>query len=139
MFREILRQAYDALRRNMVRSFLTMLGIVWGIVSVTILIAYGASFRSILVYSFEVFGKGAVVCWPGTTSEQAGGERAGKLVRFEAEDTEWVKAQSPLIKRVTRETVRFKGISHGERLSDSAVRGVFPEYGEMRNEVPTDG
>src|SRR2546422_2103995 len=88
MFREILRQAYDALRRNKVRSFLTMLGIVWGIVSVTILIAYGSSFRSILVYSFEVFGKGAVVCWPGTTSEQAGGERAGKPVRFEKERSE---------------------------------------------------
>src|SRR6266852_9679589 len=139
MFREILRQAYDALRRNMVRSFLTMLGIVWGIVSVTILIAYGSSFRSILVYSFEVFGKGAVVCWPGTTSEQAGGERAGKAVRFEQEDADWVKAQSPLVQRVTRETVRWKGISHDERLSDTAIRGVYPEYGEMRNEIPMEG
>src|SRR5262249_44740235 len=83
--------------------------------------------------------KGAVVAWPGTTSEQAGGERAGKPVRFEAEDAEWVKAQSPLIKRVTRETVRFQGVSYGERLSDTAVRGIYPEYGEMRNEIPTDG
>ena len=74
MFSEILRQAWDALRRHPLRSFLTMLGIVWGIVSVTILIAYGSSFRSVLVYSFEAFGRGAVVCWPGTTSEQAGGE-----------------------------------------------------------------
>jgi putative ABC transport system permease protein len=60
-------------------------------------------------------------------------------VRFEAEDAEWVKAQSPLIRRVTRETVRFQGVSHEERLKDSAVRGVYPEYGEMRNEVPSDG
>ena len=36
MFREILRQAWEALRRNPLRSFLTMLGIVWGIVSVTL-------------------------------------------------------------------------------------------------------
>jgi putative ABC transport system permease protein len=86
-----------------------------------------------------VFGKGAVICWPGTTSEQAGGERAGKPVRFEQEDADWVKAQSPLVKRVTLETVKFRGISHDERLSDSAIRGVHPEYGEMRNEVPTEG
>src|SRR5438309_617866 len=91
------------------------------------------------MYTFEVFGKAAVIAWPGTTSEQAGGERAGKPVRFEAEDAEWVKAQSPLIRRVTRETVRFQGVSYGERLSDCAVRGVFPEYGEMRNEIPSDG
>jgi putative ABC transport system permease protein len=79
------------------------------------------------------------VCWPGTTSEQAGGERAGKAVRFEQEDADWVKAQSPLVKRVTLETVKFKGISHEERLSDTAIRGVYPEYGDMRNEVPLEG
>jgi putative ABC transport system permease protein len=139
MFTEIFKQAWTALGRNPVRSFLTMSGISWGIVAVTLLLSYGAGFRSVLMYTFEVFGKGAVIAWPGTTSEQAGGERAGKPVRFEAEDAEWVKAQSPLVKRVTRETVRFQGVSYGERLSDSAVRGVYPEYGEMRNEVPSDG
>jgi putative ABC transport system permease protein len=85
------------------------------------------------------FSVGAVICWPGTTSEQAGGERAGKQVRFEQEDADWVKAQSPLIKRVTLETVRFEGISHEERFADAATRGVYPEYGEMRNEVPSEG
>ena len=139
MFTEIFKQAWTALGRNPIRSFLTMSGISWGIVAVTLLLSYGSGFRSVLMYTFEVFGKGAVIAWPGTTSEQAGGERAGKPVRFEEEDAEWVKAQSPLVKRVTRETVRFQGVSYGERLSDSAVRGIFPEYGEMRNEVPTDG
>jgi putative ABC transport system permease protein len=139
MFTEIFKQAWTALGRNPVRSFLTMSGISWGIVAVTLLLSYGAGFRSVLMYTFEVFGKGAVIAWPGTTSEQAGGERAGKPVRFEAEDAEWVKAQSPLIRRVTRETVKFQGVSYGERLKDSAVRGVYPEYGDMRNEIPSDG
>ena len=139
MLKEIFKECWAALGRNPVRSLLTMTGISWGIVAVTLLLSYGSGFRSVLMYTFEVFGKGAVVCWPGTTSEQAGGERAGKPVRFEAEDAEWVKAQSPLIRRVTRETVRFQGISHDERLSDTAIRGVYPEYGDMRNEIPIDG
>jgi len=139
MLFEVFKEAWIALGRNRVRSLLTMTGISWGIVAVTLLLSYGSGFRSVLLYTFEVFGKGAVVCWPGTTSEQAGGERAGKAVRFEQEDADWVKAQSPLVKRVTLETVKFRGISHDERLSDSAIRGVYPEYGEMRNEVPTEG
>src|SRR5215469_7528894 len=139
MFTDIFKQAWTALGRNPVRSFLTMSGISWGIVAVTLLLSYGAGFRSVLMYTFEVFGKGAVIAWPGTTSEQAGGERAGKKVRFEAEDAEWVKAQSPLIRRVTRETVQFQGVAYGERVKDAAVRGVYPEYGEMRNEIPSDG
>src|SRR5262249_52883114 len=139
MFTEIFKQAWTALGRNPIRSFLTMSGISWGIVAVTLLLSYGSGFRSVLMYTFEVFGKGAVIAWPGTTSEQAGGERAGKPVRFEEEDAEWVKAQSPLVKRLTRETVRFRGVSYGERLSDSAGRGGFPASSEMRNEVPING
>src|SRR5205823_12614343 len=94
MLIEIFKQAWTALGRNPVRSFLTMSGISWGLVAVTLLLSYGSGFRSVLMYTFEVFGKGAVIAWPGTTSEQAGGERAGKPVRFEEEDAEWVKAQS---------------------------------------------
>jgi len=139
MLGEIFKEAWSALGRNRVRSLLTMTGISWGIVAVTLLLSYGSGFRSVLMYTFESFGKGAVICWPGTTSEQAGGERAGKQVRFEQEDAEWVKAQSPLIKHVTLETVKFLGVSHDERVAENAVRGVYPEYGGMRNEVPSDG
>ena len=139
MFVEIFREAWAALGRNPVRSLLTMTGISWGIVAVTLLLSYGSGFRNVLMYTFEVFGKGAVVCWPGTTSEQAGGERAGKAVHFDQDDADWVKAQSPLVKRVTLESTRFKAISHEERLADTAIRGVFPEYGDMRNEIPIEG
>jgi len=139
MFIEVFREAWAALGRNPVRSLLTMTGIAWGILAVTLLLSYGSGFRSVLMYTFEVFGKGAVVCWPGTTSEQAGGERAGKVVRFEQEDADWVKAQSPLVKRVTLETVKFRAISHEQRLSSTAIRGVYPEYGDMRNEVAIEG
>ena len=49
MLTEIILEAWTALRRNYTRSLLTMLGIVWGIATVTLLIAYGSSFRRILV------------------------------------------------------------------------------------------
>jgi len=78
MLIEVFKEAWAALGRNRVRSLLTMTGISWGIVAVTLLLSYGSGFRSVLLYTFEVFGKAAVICWPGTTSEQAGGERAGK-------------------------------------------------------------
>ena len=139
MLIEILRQSFDALKRQPFRSFLTMLGIVWGIVAVTILIAYGNSFRTVLVTAFNAFGKGAVVCWPGQTSEQAGGERAGKPVRFEAEDVEWIRQEDTLVRYVGLETVRWLSITYGERFANTAVRGVFPEYGQVRNEVPSEG
>ena len=83
MLFEIILEAWIALKRNLTRSFLTMLGIVWGIATVTLLIAYGSSFRGVLVHGFDAFGKSVVICWPQQTSEQPGGQRAGKKVVIE--------------------------------------------------------
>jgi putative ABC transport system permease protein len=117
-----------------------MLGIVWGIATVTLLIAYGSSFRSVLVHGFDAFGKSVVICWPGQTSEQPGGQRAGKKVRLEKADLEMVKANASLVKYACLETVRRPAIAYGDRMVGTApVRGVCPEYGEMRNEVPSEG
>ena len=92
MLIEIILEAWIALKRNLTRSFLTMLGIVWGIATVTLLIAYGNSFRSVLVHGFDAFGKSVVICWPQQTSEQPGGQRAGKKVVLEQADLDMVKA-----------------------------------------------
>src|SRR5436853_1930065 len=140
MLTEIIREAWIALKRNYTRSMLTMLGIVWGIATVTLLVAYGSSFRNILVGGFNAFGKSVVICWPQQTSEQPGGQRAGKKVVIEQADVDMVKADAPLVKYVCRETVRRTGIAYQDRMvGTAAVRGVCPEYGEMRNEEPSEG
>jgi len=139
MIREIFIQAWSALRRQPLRSFLTMLGITWGIAAVALLLAYGRGLRSVVVASFDAFGKSAVICWPQQTSEQAGGQRAGKPVVLEKADLEVVRENATLVKTACLETVRWLPISYGDRLANTAIRGVCPEYGEMRNEVPSAG
>jgi putative ABC transport system permease protein len=140
MLSQIILEAWIALKRNRTRSFLTMLGIVWGIVTVTLLIAYGNSFRYILVNGFDAFGKSVVIAWPQQTSEQPGGQRAGKKVVLERADIDAIKASAPLVKYACLETVRRPGIAYGDRMvGTAAIRGVCPEYGEMRNEVPSEG
>ncbi len=140
MLTEIIREAWVALKRNYTRTALTMLGIVWGIATVTLLIAYGNSFRNILVGGFDAFGKSVVIAWPQQTSEQPGGQRAGKKVLLEQADIDMIKANASLVKYACLETVRRPGIAYGDRLvGTAAVRGVCPEYGEMRNEVPSEG
>lgn len=140
MLMQVIVEAWIALKRNRTRSFLTMAGIVWGIVTVTLLIAYGNSFRSILVNGFDAFGKSVVIAWPQQTSEQPGGQRAGKKVVLEKADLDMIKANAPLVKYACLETVKRPGIAYGDRMvGTAAIRGVCPEYGEMRNEVPSEG
>ncbi|HVP54544.1 MAG TPA: ABC transporter permease [Candidatus Eisenbacteria bacterium] len=137
--REIMQEAWISLRRSRTRSLLTMTGIVWGIVAVTLLIAYGSGFRSVLVRAFDAFGKNVVTCWGQQTSEQPGGQRAGRKVRFELADLDAVKSEATLVKHACLETVKWLPIAYGDRLANTAIRGVCPAYGEMRNEVPIEG
>jgi putative ABC transport system permease protein len=139
MLREMLAQSWGNLQRNRARSVLTMLGIVWGVVAVTVLMAYGGGFRQVLVRSFYAFGQSVVVCYRGETSEQAGGERAGRVIRFEKADRDVVLAEATAVKEVSLETVRLQPIAARDRLVNAWVRAVHPEYGRIRNEVASVG
>jgi putative ABC transport system permease protein len=50
-----------------------------------------------------------------------------------------VRQEGTLVKLTSLETVRWFQISYGERTSNTAIRGVYPEYGEIRNEKPSEG
>jgi putative ABC transport system permease protein len=139
MLREILFQAFGSLRRSFLRSLLTLLGIAWGIVCVTLLVAYGSSLRGVLLESFYAIGRSVVIAWPGQTSEQVGGERAGKIVQFERADLEAIEQEAPLVNQVCMESVRNLPLAYGDSMANANVRGVCPEYGLMRNEVAAEG
>ncbi|MGQ9633332.1 MAG: ABC transporter permease [Bryobacteraceae bacterium] len=139
MYREIFWQAWLSLRRSRLRSFLTLLGIAWGIVSVSLLVAYGSSLRRIMLDTFYAIGRSAVIAWPGQTSQQVGGERAGKIIRFEREDVEFIRQEAPLVSKACLEGVRWLSMTYADRLANAAVRAVCPDYGEMRNQIPAEG
>ena len=139
MWKETVAQAWMSLRRNPTRSVLTMSGIVWGIAAVTLLLAYGNGFQTVMVGLFQNFSKTCVIAFPGQTSMQAGGERAGKKVQFEKEDLEVAKAESPVIKLICPELMRRPKIGYQDRSFDLQLRGVCADYGEVRTEIPMEG
>ena len=67
-FKELISQGWQALMRNRMRSVLTMLGIVWGLASVVILLAYGQGLGGGVLNAFMNMGNNVVVFWPGQTS-----------------------------------------------------------------------
>src|SRR4029434_2945339 len=100
-FKELISQGWQALMRNRLRSALTMLGIVWGLASVVILLAYGQGLGGSVLHAFMNMGNGVIVMWPGQTSMQAGGQRAGKKVNYEYADAEAVGGEGPRLRAVT--------------------------------------
>ncbi|HYM11972.1 MAG TPA: ABC transporter permease [Bryobacterales bacterium] len=136
---ELIAQAVQSLKSNTFRSCLTILGIVWGITAVSMLQAYGDGFRRSVVRGFDAFGPDVIMIWPGQTSEQAGGERAGRKIRLEMEDVGRLKEDGTLLKNVSPELLHDGQASNGVRQTSVAVRAVWPAYGEIRNETATGG
>jgi len=131
--KELISQSWQALMRNRLRSVLTMLGIVWGLASVVILLAYGQGLGGSVVHAFMNMGNNVLVIWPGQTSLQAGGQRAGKAIHYEFEDVEAIREEVPILRAVSAEVDRDLGFKRGTRVVSLNVRGVELPYGQMRN------
>ena len=132
MFVETCRQGWHALMRNRLRSTLTMLGIVWGIASVVILLAYGQGLGSSIMTAFMGIGNNVVMMWPGQTSMQAGGQRAGRRIRYEYADIEAIREEVPIIKGVSAESDEDLGFKVGTRVITVMTKAVEMPYGTMR-------
>ncbi|HZP16536.1 MAG TPA: ABC transporter permease, partial [Terriglobales bacterium] len=76
MKRDILIQAYGAMRHDLRKTLLTMLGMAWGIATVVLLLAYGEGFGRAIHNIWDAYGATAVGIYPGRTSQQAGGNKA---------------------------------------------------------------
>jgi putative ABC transport system permease protein len=139
MFLEILRRAIDSLGRNHTRTLLTLCGISWGVACFVILFAYGDGFSRALELGLSHYGRNVTVVWNGQTSMQAGGQRAGRRIQMELRDVEDVRAQCPLIIRVSPEIFRIYPIKTENRMTTTGVRGVNHEYGLMRGHYLSEG
>jgi len=107
-----------------------MMGIVWGIMAVTLLLAYGGGFRDVLCIRPR-FGKGAVITWPGTTSDKPGASAPAK-VQFEPADVEQIQRQLQPGERVLRgKTVPDENIRSKNQSASTAIRGVFQNMGTI--------
>src|SRR3977135_4153074 len=96
MHRDLFQHACSARRHDLRRTLLTMAGMAWGIATVVLLLAYGNGFAQAITNIFESFGATAVGVFPGRTSMQAGGNKAGVLVRFTNDDVELLRNNVPL-------------------------------------------
>ncbi len=132
LLKELISQGYQALLRNRMRSVLTMLGIVWGLASVVILLAYGEGLGNSIFAAFMNMGNNIIVLWPGQTSLQAGGQRAGRKVKYEYEDVTAIREEVPIVRAVSAELDEDFGYKNGTRVVSVHTRGVEMPYGQMR-------
>jgi putative ABC transport system permease protein len=137
--RDILQEAFVALRYNRRRSMLTMLGMAWGIATVVLLLAYGNGFGDACTAIFSAFGMKTIIIVPGRSSMQAGGEKAGAAIRFTLDDLDLLTTNIPQITRITPEVDKDCSIQFDTRTFTFQVVGGYPNSSEIRVLEPEQG
>ncbi|HEY7789876.1 MAG TPA: ABC transporter permease [Vicinamibacterales bacterium] len=126
-------QSIQNLKAHKLRSFLTMFGILWGVVSVVVLAATGEGFQRGNDHVLRELGQNIAIVFPGRTSLQAGGERAGRRVVLTVADARALATESPLVAvaspEIERDRVRVKSRFNAASVS---VQGVEPSYQSIR-------
>ncbi len=139
MIRDLLGQAFAAMRHDLRKTTLTMAGMAWGIATVVLLLAYGNGFQNAIENIFQSFGATAVGIFPGRTSQQAGGNKAGTQVRFTNDDVELLRNNVPLCKNVVRMSQKSSLVQNGNRAFNMPVNGLDPAVQSIWNLDMGDG
>ena len=139
--RDLLQEAYGAMQHNRRRTTLTMLGMAWGIATVVILLAFGSGFERAISLIFSSWGTDVIGAFPGRTSLQSGGSKAGSEVKLKLADVDYIRNEVPMIKGVTPIFDKGNGVTiqHDTRTyTNLFFTGVYPVYDRIRGfEVAT--
>jgi putative ABC transport system permease protein len=125
MVHDLLGQAYGALRHNRRRAALTMLGMAWGIATVVLLLAYGAGFGRAIHNIFANFGIQMMGIFPGRSSMQAGGMKAGVQTRFTLDDLQHIQDAVPLVRHISPEASLDATVQRENRSYTLPVSGFY--------------
>jgi putative ABC transport system permease protein len=129
---EALTESVESLHRNRLRSGLTMLGIVWGLVTVVLLLSYGRAIGDAVMEGFMGFGHNVIMIWGGQTSMQAGGERSGQKIKLKGGDMEAIRDSLPFLNAISRETDDAFSVKYGPKVVLIQSKAVDLPYGGMR-------
>jgi putative ABC transport system permease protein len=131
MLKDILGQAWEAMVYNRRRTSITMIGMAWGIATVVLLLAYGAGFDHAVKAIFAQWGTNTIGFFPGRTTEQAGGDKAGVRMRFTLEDVDRVANAVPGITHISPFAYKDVTVQNDLHTYTWGVNGVRPTYQDI--------
>jgi putative ABC transport system permease protein len=132
-FKDLLRGTLATLWSHKRRTLLTMFGIAWGIISITLMVAAGEGLGRGIQKNQETFGKDVMIVFSGRTSMQAGGARSGRAVHWMEDDYRQVANESPACKYVMPEMGNNVQVHSAYNTGNISTVGSLPPFAEIRS------
>jgi putative ABC transport system permease protein len=133
------RQMVRDLLSQRLRTFLTLFGIVWGTVSVSLLLAFGEGFHHQVRVTSAGLGENICIAWPSLTSIPFEGLGKGRRIRLTEDDMRLVNDKAEHLDGISGEYTASLKSTYGTKTLAVDVSGVNPVFGELRNIIPAAG
>jgi putative ABC transport system permease protein len=137
--KDVFRQLLRDVRSQKLRTFLTVFGIIWGTVAISLLLAFGTGLHKQLIKTTAGLGDRIVIAWPGLTSMPHEGLGKGRRIRISEEDIEFVRNQATHVRGISSEHGDEFKLNYGTKTLAVDTSGVSPVFGQMRNMIAQPG
>ncbi|HEX7154517.1 MAG TPA: ABC transporter permease [Thermoanaerobaculia bacterium] len=138
-FKDVLRQLIRDVRQEKLRTFLTIFGIVWGTVAISLMLAFGTGLHKNMIKNTAGLGDRIVIAWPGLTSIPYEGLGKGRRIRITEEDIGSIRGEVEGLKAISSEYMTSMKLDYGTKTMSVDISGVASEFGGMRNLIASTG
>jgi len=127
------------MKKQKLRTILTLFGIFWGTTSVILLLTFGMAVKSQSSKTMHGMGESICVIWAGRTSISYGGFPKGRNISFYNDDAKYLKEQVTLIDDISPQYSKNVPIKVKDKKQNYTINAIWPEFKNMRNMVPRAG
>ncbi len=139
-FKETLFDILNAMRQHKARSVMTLFGLIWGTMTVILLLSFGVGVRKQMSKNMHGIGEGIAIVWPRQTSMPYNGYGRDRRLRLDETDIELIRSQVNEIRRISPEYSKWgSAVRVADKINRPNITGIIPEYNEMRNIWPETG
>ncbi len=138
-FAEHIRQSFRAILTNKVRSFLSMLGILFGVAAVIAMLALGQGAKASMEARIKSLGSNLLSIQGGSGRARGAMRAAGSVTRFMQGDIDAIAGLKPMVKRAAGYANGSGQIVYMNENWNTRVEGVGYDYGQMRATIPEIG
>ncbi len=133
MWKETLRVAWRSMRANKMRSFLTMLGIIIGVMSVIISSAVGTGAKVMVTKQVESLGSNIITVMPGALSSGGINRGLGSASTLSYQDVSAILEQDPDVALASALVSHGAQVVYGSNNTATSIEGSDATYPQIKN------
>jgi len=139
MWKILLQEFMFDLKNQRIRLALTLISVIWGTMSVVLLLAFGFGLKK-RMYEGQMNAKDAVVTvWSGETSKEFQGLGLGRNIYMHEEDINLIKENIPLVGMISPSFGKGMRLRNKDNRAMTYGEGVGVDFKDMRHMFPQEG